>query len=130
MIMYVIGILPLFNNLKREIPDVTHTLYADDAGALGIFVRIETYFNLLTRQGPGRGHYPKPSKSILIMRPDNIGTIKEFGARHGFKLCTGARYLRGCIGDNKPKRDWLRERTLTWENNVRTISETAVKYPQ
>ena len=30
MIAYGIGILPLINNLKREIPDVTHPWYAED----------------------------------------------------------------------------------------------------
>ena len=42
----------------------------------------------------------------------------------------GARYLGGYIGDDESKRDWLRERTLMWEKNVNTISETAGKYPQ
>ena len=42
----------------------------------------------------------------------------------------GARYLGGYIGDDKSKQNWLRERTLTWENNINTISETAEKYPQ
>ena len=42
MIAYGIGILPLIKNLKREIPDVTQTWYADNNGALGIFARIET----------------------------------------------------------------------------------------
>ena len=91
MIMYVISILPLFNNLKREIPDVTQPLYTDDAGALGMFVIIETYFNSLTDQVPGRRYYPEPSKSILIVHPEDIGVRKDFGARHGFKVCTGAR---------------------------------------
>ena len=36
----------------------------------------------------------------------------------------------GYIGDDKSKRDWLRERTLTLENNINTISETVGKYPQ
>ena len=34
-----------------------------------------------------------------------------FGARQGFRVCTGAPYLEGYIGDNKSKRDWLRERS-------------------
>ena len=54
MITYGIGILPLINNIKREIPDVTQPWYADNSGALGMFARIETYFDSLTRQGPGR----------------------------------------------------------------------------
>ena len=55
MTEYRISILPLINNLKREIPDVTQPLYADNAVGLGTFAKIETYFNLLTGQGPGCG---------------------------------------------------------------------------
>ena len=51
-------------------------------------------------------------------------------ARHGFKVCTGARYLGSYIGDDDSKHDWLRKRTLTWEKNINTISETIGKYPQ
>ena len=52
------------------------------------------------------------------------------GVRRGFKVCTGARYLRGYIRDNKSKRNWLRERTLTWKNNIGMIRKTTGKYPQ
>ena len=72
MIAYRIGILPLINNIKREIPDVTQPWYADNSGALGMFARIETYFDSLTRQGPGRVYYPKLSKSVLIVHLENI----------------------------------------------------------
>ena len=72
MIAYGIGILPLINNLKQEIPDVTHPWYADYCGALGTFAILETYFYSLTRQGLGRGYHPKPSKSIPIVRPENL----------------------------------------------------------
>ena len=130
MIVYRIGILPLIINLKREIPDVTQTWYADDAGALDTFTRIETYFDSLTCQGPGCGYYTKPSKSVLIVHRENIKSGKDFGARHGFKVCTHVRYLGGYIGDNESKSDCLRECTLTWEKKINTISETAGKYPQ
>ena len=69
MIAYGIGILPLINNIKQKIPDVTQPWYADDVGDLGEFARIETYFNWLTHQGSGRGYYPKPPKIILIVHP-------------------------------------------------------------
>ena len=112
MIAYGIGILPRIKNLKRDIPDVTQTYYAGDAGSFGAFTRLETYFDLLTRQGPGRGYHPKPTKSVLIVRPDNLEAGKVLGRRHGFMVCTGARYLEGYIRDNDSKRDWLIERTL------------------
>ena len=130
MIAYRIGILQFFINLKREIPDVTQTWYADDAGTLGMFTRIKTYFDSLTLQGPGQGYHPEQSKSVLTVRPENLEAGKVFGARHGFKVCTGARYLGGYIRDDKSKRDWLRERTLMWEENISMISKTTGKYPQ
>ena len=89
VIEYRIGILPLIKILKRAIPDVTQPSYTDDAGALGKFVRLETYFDFLTCQGPGQGYHPEPTKSVLIVRPENIEAVKVFGARHGFRVCTG-----------------------------------------
>ena len=72
MIAYRIGILPLINDLKREIPDITHPWYADNAGALRTFARPGTYFYLLTRQGPVWGYHLEPSNIILISRPETF----------------------------------------------------------
>ena len=64
------------------------------------------------------------------MHLDNLKDRKLFGAHHGFKVFTGARYLRGYIGYEESKSNWLRERMLTWEKDIGTISETTGKYPQ
>ena len=129
MISYGIRILPLIKNLKWETHDVTQPWYADNIRALGTFAKIETNFYLLPRQGLGQGYPPDPTKSVLIIRPDNIEAGKEFRERHGFRVCTGACYLGGYIGDNKYKHDWLRDRTLTWDNNINTISEITGNIP-
>ena len=105
IIAYDIDILPPINDIKREIPDVTQPWYTDDAVALGVFAILENYFDLLTHQGPGRGYHPKPPKSVLIVRPGNNEAGNVFGARHGFKVCMGARYLGGYIGDDESKQD-------------------------
>ena len=55
---------------------------------------------------------------------------KEFGVCHGFKVCTGTRYLDGFIEDNESKRDWLKYRKSKWETNICAINETTGKYPQ
>ena len=82
MIVCGIRILPLIKNLKREIPDVTHPWYADDAGALGAFARLKTYFDSLTRQGPGQEYHPKLNKSVLIVCLENIQVGKVLRACH------------------------------------------------
>ena len=112
MIAYGIGILPLIKNLKQDIPDVTQPWHADNTRGLGMLAIIETYFNSLTRQGPGCGYYPRLSKSILIVHPDNFEDRREFGARHRFKVCTGARYFGGYIKDDDSKKR-LAERVYT-----------------
>ena len=48
------------------------------------------------------------------MHQENIEAGKMFGAHHGFKVCTGARYLRGYIGYGDSKRDCLKEADLIW----------------
>ena len=53
-----------------------------------------------------------------------------FGTSHGFKVCTDARYLGDCIGDDDSKRDWIRKRTDNWERNICTIIKTSGKYTQ
>ena len=111
MIMYGIGILSLINNLKRSITRVTW--YAENAGALVTFVRLETYFDSLTRQGPGRGYHPEPTKSLLIVLPEDLEADKVFGARHIFKMCTVPCYLGGYIFDDESTCDWFRYRTLS-----------------
>ena len=86
MIAHVIGIIPLINNLKWEIPDVTQPWYAENAGGLGAFVIIDTYLDSLGCQVPGRGYYPKLYKSILIVHLENLKAGKKFGTRHGFNV--------------------------------------------
>ena len=70
-----------------------------------MFAILETYFDYLTGQGPGRGYHPNPTKSVLIVRPENLEAGKLLGARHKFKVCTCACYLGGYIRDDEPRRD-------------------------
>ena len=63
----------------------------------------------------GWGYYTEPSKSVLIVCPENIEAGKEFRARHVSKVCMGEPYLGGYTRYDESKHDWLRERILTWE---------------
>ena len=61
---------------------------------------------------------------------NNLEYGKIFGLRQGFKVCTVTYYIGGYTGDNDSKREWSKERTETWEQNVFMISKTAGKYPK
>ena len=84
MVAYGIGIIPLIKNLKTLFPDVTHPWYTENDSARGAFVNFELYFNLLKRFVPRCGYYPKPSKSVLLVHPENPEYRKRFGLSHGF----------------------------------------------
>ena len=82
MIVYGIGILPLVNNMKQAILDVTQPWYADNTRALSTSVRLENCFNLLTRHGLVRGYHPEPSKSVLIVCLENPRAGKVCSRAH------------------------------------------------
>ena len=65
-----------------------------------MFARLDTYFGSMTRQGPGQGSHPNPTKSVLIVCTENIEAGKVFGKRHRFRVCTGTCYLGGNIGED------------------------------
>ena len=69
MIAYGIRIIPLIKGLKREIPDVNQPWYADDAGYLGTFARLETYFDLLTGPRPGTSISPRSNQDLTDSMP-------------------------------------------------------------
>ena len=105
MVAYVIKILPLIRRLKSTYPDVTQPWYDDNAGALGMFDHLDNYFKALNCNGPERGYFTEPTKSILVVHPQNLESGEEFRQRHGFKVCAGARYKGGYIRDDKIKGD-------------------------
>ena len=129
MVDHSIIVVLMIKQMKAEYSDVTHTWYADDACALGAFNNIVLYSNSLKHFGLGHGYYTKPSKSVLIVHPNNLTAgVKKL--RHGFKNLAGACYLGGLIGYDKYKREWLKDQILTWEINMRAINKTVGKYPQ
>ena len=114
MFAYGIGVTLLIKRLEAEFTDIAQPRYADDTGAIDMFKNIGFYFNLLKRFGLCCEYCPKPPKIVLIVQPNNLESRKRYVLIHGFKVCTGARYLGGYIGDDESKCDCLKLRTKTW----------------
>ena len=114
MVAYGIWVPLLIKQLNETHPDITQPCYNDDTGALGTYNNIELYFYLLKHSGPGHGYYPKPSKSVLIVHPDNFEMVKQFVLHHKFKVCTGTCDIGYFIRNNKYTPDWMHDHTATW----------------
>ena len=95
--------------------------YVFKSWGIPLFVRITS---------PGTRVLPWAFKKHPDCASEQYWSRKLFGLSHGFKVCTGARCLGSSIGDNNYKREWLKYRTETWEQNICAISKTAGKYTQ
>ena len=125
MIIYGVGMLPLTRSLKRQILDCLQPWYADDAAAGGKFDAIGRYYNLLCAEGSGRGYFPEPTKSILVVKPQMVERAKAQFAHLGFKVVTGTRYLGGHIGDKAACTQWVDEKVMGWVAGVKALSKLA-----
>ncbi len=130
MFCYGIGILPLIRQLKSEFPKVFQLWYADDGGTGGNFQSIKALFQRLQEKGPEYGYYPEPTKSILVVSPENAEQAKfEFGDM-GFKVVTGNRYLGSFLGDSSKRDEWIMKKIDQWILGIQKLAVAARSNPQ
>ena len=55
----------------------------------------------LQARGPPRGYFPEPTKSILVVAPQNVARAEWFFRGMGLKVVMDSRYLGGFIGEIK-----------------------------
>ena len=103
MVAYGIEIFSLTKHLKSTYPDFMQPWYADNTGALGMLDHLENCFKVLNLNGLEWEYLPDPTKSILVVHTKNLELGEEFRQRHGFKICTGARYIWVISRMRKPK---------------------------
>ena len=78
--MYAIGIRPLINTLNEETDpkQCQQVWYADDSSAAGKLREMRKWWDILNVVGPKYGYFPKPSKTVLIIKdPENITLANE-----------------------------------------------------
>ena len=111
MITYGIGVLPLIRELRGAHPHVTQPWYADNARAGDTFKHILAHLRDLQVRGPPRGCYPEPTKSILVVAPQNVSWVEELFRGMIIKLVTVHQYLGGFIGDSEAEKRRLAQKT-------------------
>ena len=76
---YAIGILPFLSLIKPEFqPErMKQVAYADDLAGGSKLESLREWWDRTTRYGPAFGYYPKPSKSWLIVKPEQLTRARE-----------------------------------------------------
>ena len=78
---------------------------------------------LLEEQGPARGYYPEPEKSIFV--PSTPEVAMEYQDRlraHNFQHRPGHRYIGGFIGTDAARSEWLEPQIQQWIRGIHKLS--------
>ena len=104
MAMYAIGIRPLINTLQEQTDPskCQQVWYADDSSGAGKLIEIRKWWDILNKDGPKYGYFPKPSKTILIIKnPEDLQMAHEIFDGTGITITMeGERHLGAVIGSN------------------------------
>jgi hypothetical protein len=139
MAMYAIALVPL---LKRLLPMCKQVWFADDATGCDKFLTMRKWFDALVAMGPLYGYFPKPSKCILLAKPDRIelaqhvfsGTgidVQTEGAKDsGVEIITtGTRHLGAAVGTVAFKQGYVKKKVDSWIQCVKTLATIATSEP-
>jgi hypothetical protein len=130
MIIYGVALTPLSEQLRRDVPGVLQPWYADDMAMVGPASGIASCMALLEANGPARGYYPEPSKSILICRPEHQDAARMNLSDFDFKYQDGHRYVGGFIGTDASRTQWLEPMIADWVFGIEQLASVAKRFPQ
>ena len=132
MAMYAIGITPLFQHIRDETTiNIKQVAFADDLGGAGRLVQLKSWWNKILHYGPLLGYYPKPSKSWLITKPNNLATAEQLFNSTEINITTdGQKYLGGYIGSDSSKAIYMQEKINKWIKQLEMLSMIAKHEPQ
>ena len=146
MAMYAIALVPL---LKHLLPMCKQVWFADDATGCDKFETMRAWFDELVLIGPLYGYYPKPSKCILLAKPERVDQarkvfkgsgidiktegskdIKTEGKDSGVEIITtGTRHLGAAVGTDDFKHSYIKKKVDAWIKCVETLSTIANSEP-
>ena len=132
MFLYGIGLLPLCEQMRAQVPESLQTWFADDGAATGEAVHGARCLDFLVREGPKYGYYPEPEKSWYICKGEDEEVAKQAFEEFGLTVpfTRGHRYLGSFLGCGVLKQDWIEAKVEAWRSAVEVLSNVAIKFPQ
>ena len=76
-------------------------------------------------------YYPQPTKSWLIVKPDQLEQAREKFAGTEINITSdGERHLGAVIGTDENKRQYINQKIDDWTQEINLLAEIAATYPQ
>lgn len=104
--------------------------YADDSSIVGEWRVIKGWIQVLVEIGPKIGYFPEPSKSLLIVSPEQVEAAEQYFSEEKFEVITGARYLGGFLGRRVDAELYLLNKVEEWIEGARAMTKVAWREPQ
>ena len=135
MSFYALGIKPLVSDLAQyccSTDNCQQSWYADDSGAIGRLLYIRRWWDRLILLGPKYGYFPKPSKTVLLLKnPNDLERAQAIFEGTGVQFTTdGHRYLGAAIGSPDFKSLYVKDKIRKWCLDIEELSLLAVEEPQ
>ena len=134
MAMYAIGIRPLIDTLNAATDPsrCRQVWYADDSTAAGKLRELRKWWDTLYNTGPKYGYFPKPSKTILILKDrqfyDEAVTLFEHTEIE--ITLSGERHLGAVIGSQEHRDEYVKKKIRKWVKDVEQLASIAKDEPQ
>lgn len=93
---------------------------------------MKKWWDILNEKGPQFGYFPKPSKTVLIVKnADEFRSAQEIFSGTGVKITTsGERHLGAVIGSPEFRSEYICNKVEKWVQDVIQLAEIAVDEPQ
>ncbi len=133
MDMYAISTCPIISHQHKEFSSdgTKQSWYADDASAVGKLVGLKRWWDSLCDIGPGYGYFPKPSKSILVVKEDHLQAAKEVFKDSGLEITSeGQRHLGAVVGTVEYRNTYVNGKVAAWIEDIKQLAEIAKEEPQ
>ena len=134
MDMYAIATKPLVDKVGSVVDKnlCKQIWFADDSGSGGKITEIKKWWDELNSSGPKFGYYPKPSKTIMIVKnPENLQLARDTFGGTGITIgIDGERHLGAVIGSLDFKEKYVKNKVDKWVLDIEHLSEIAKDEPQ
>ena len=134
MAMYAIGTKPLLSRLSTVVDKQSckQAWYADDSSSAGKILEMKKWWDELNNTGPKFGYYPKPSKTILIVKDrEKLQLAQEVFGETGITIdVEGERHLGAVIGSPEFKEQYVKKKIQNWVKDVEQLAVIARDEPQ
>ena len=129
MAIYGIALAPLLKHLATcySERDPKMVALADDLTSAERLSKLCSWWKIFLDVGPKYGYFPKPSKTILIVKPKYQSKAVEVFNNTNIKITSfGERHLGPVIGSELYRKEYIEEIVSKWRDELLLLSKIAV----